>query len=523
MLKLGKLSTGRLAHFVRPATTVLFVSKAEMSMAPTQQEVSQVRPYEEIPGPKPLPLIGNAWRFLPFVGKYDGLDFVEMTKKLNAEYGNIFKIPKLLGRDDMVFIFDPQDFETVFRNEGPWPIRQLLPSVKEYRSVLRKDFYKGIGGLATSEGKEWQELRSKFNQTMMQPRNAKSYVGPIDTVTKDLIDRMRELRRENAELPPDFINYLFRWALESISLVALDTRLGSLERQFSPDSDAQKMIDSTHVVLNALFELDLKPGLRHFKKRKEWKEMVDALDCINGVSMKYIRKAMQKIKENTETDVRKLSVLESLLLKHEDPIYGVVMSLDMMLAGIDTTAHSTATLLHYLARNLEKQDKLYQELKRILPSKDQTITAQNLEDMKYLKACIKESMRISPTAPGNMRKVANDIVLSNYRIPKGTDVLIHHMVATNKEENFPQANRFIPERWLKGEKEHHKIHPFVALPFGFGPRMCIGRRFAELEIETLAAKVFRNFRLEYDRELKIKLSAVNMVVNPLTFKLEERE
>ncbi|XP_068083408.1 probable cytochrome P450 49a1 [Anabrus simplex] len=523
MLKLGTLPTRRLAHFVRPATAALFVSRAEMSMAATQQEVSKVKSYEEIPGPKPLPLIGNTWRFLPFIGTYGGLEFVELAEKLHAEYGNIFKIPKLMGRNDMVYIFDPQDFETVFRNEGPWPARQSLSSIKEYRGVLRKDFYKGIGGLATSEGKEWQDLRSKFNQTMMQPRSAKSYVGPIDTVTEDLIDRMRELKNENAELPPDFINYLFRWALESISLVALDTRLGCLERQFSPDSEAQKMINATHVVSDALLELDLKPGLRHFTKKKEWKEMVDALDCINEVSMKYVHKAMKKIKGKAETDVREMSVLETLLLKHEDPLYGVVMSLDMMLAGIDTTAHSSATLLHYLARNLDKQEKLYQELKTVLPSKDQTITAQNLEDMKYLKACIKESMRLSPTAAGNARKIANDVVLSNYRIPKGTEVLLNHMVATNKEENFPQANRFIPERWLKGEKEHNKIHPFVALPFGFGPRMCIGRRFAELEIEILVAKVFRNFHLEYDRELKLKSNFINMVVNPLTFKLEERD
>jgi cytochrome P450 len=58
------------------------------------------------------------------------------------------------------------------------------------------------------------------------------------------------------------------------------------------------------------------------------------------------------------------------------------------------------------------------------------------------------------------------------------------------EKYYPEADKFIPERWLKDDSQSSKkIHPFVTMPFGFGPRMCIGRRFAELEIETLITKV----------------------------------
>jgi cytochrome P450 len=58
------------------------------------------------------------------------------------------------------------------------------------------------------------------------------------------------------------------------------------------------------------------------------------------------------------------------------------------------------------------------------------------------------------------------------------------------EKYYPEAHKFIPERWLKDESQYSKkSHSFVTLPFGFGPRMCIGRRFAELEIEILIAKV----------------------------------
>jgi cytochrome P450 family 49 subfamily A len=65
------------------------------------------------------------------------------------------------------------------------------------------------------------------------------------------------------------------------------------------------------------------------------------------------------------------------------------------------------------------------------------------------------------------------------------------------EKHFPEPERFIPERWLRGEEAArygcphagHKTHPFVFLPFGHGPRQCVGTRFANLEMETLIARV----------------------------------
>lgn len=63
----------------------------------------------------------------------------------------------------------------------------------------------------------------------------------------------------------------------------------------------------------------------------------------------------------------------------------------------------------------------------------------------------------------------------------------------NSENYFKHADKFLPERWLKSESKSEiyakNSHPFVTLPFGFGPRMCLGRRFAELELEILLAKV----------------------------------
>lgn len=93
------------------------------------------------------------------------------------------------------------------------------------------------------------------------------------------------------------------------------------------------------------------------------------------------------------------------------------------------------------------------------------------------------------------------------------------------EEHFKQSDKFIPERWLKDNTDpkcpHAKdAHPFTYLPFGFGSRMCIGRRFTELEMEVLTARLVREFRLEWHHEeLKYKSITLNIPDGPIKFKL----
>ncbi|XP_068083623.1 probable cytochrome P450 49a1 [Anabrus simplex] len=268
--------------------------------------------------------------------------------------------------------------------------------------------------------------------------------------------------------------------------------------------------------------IDMPPPLPPAEKEALWNQMVDALDYFNEVGMKYIKQAQDRLMKRSPDAQKDMSVLETLLVRNEDPMIPFVMALVMLLAGIDTTANLTAKAAHFLSRNQDKQGILYEELKRILPRKDQEITANNLEDMKYLKACLKETARISPVFPANFRQTPTDMVIGNYQIPKGINLILDHKVLCHLEENFPEPQKFIPERWLKDGDQLQNAHPFVYLPFGFGPRTCIGRRFAELESAALIANIFRNFRLEHDEDLKEVVNVMSAVGNKLNFRLEDR-
>lgn len=156
-----------------------------------------------------------------------------------------------------------------------------------------------------------------------------------------------------------------------------------------------------------------------------------------------------------------------------------------------------------------------------------------MKHMPYLRACIKESFRLTPVVDSTFRGAGRDLVLQGYRIPEGTGVAMQLWHTQMQDHVYNQAAKFLPERWLRSNKKSKSVEnevekcpldepimPFTYLPFGFGPRMCIGKRFAELEIEALLSRILRNFRIEWHHEpLKFRTSTINSPISPLQFKM----
>ncbi|XP_059155788.1 probable cytochrome P450 12a4, mitochondrial [Physella acuta] len=109
--------------------------------------------------------------------------------------------------------------------------------------------------------------------------------------------------------------------------------------------------------------------------------------------------------------------------------------------------------------------------------------------MQYLKACVKESFRLLYPISGVMRVLPCDVVLSNYHIPAGVQILLAN--ALTCQQNFHDPLTYLPERWLRSEDGHldDVIPKHAVLPFGYGPRNCIGRRFSKQELYHTTVKV----------------------------------
>jgi len=102
------------------------------------------------------------------------------------------------------------------------------------------------------------------------------------------------------------------------------------------------------------------------------------------------------------------------------------------------------------------------------------MSSENNKNMPYLRAVIKEGMRLFPVTSGNVRQITKEIVLSGYRVPANTHVAMHFHIDLTNEKFYPNPEKFLPERWLRDQPENNSragvTNPFSFLPFGFGVR-----------------------------------------------------
>uniref|UniRef100_A0A182TFB9 Cytochrome P450 n=1 Tax=Anopheles melas TaxID=34690 RepID=A0A182TFB9_9DIPT len=476
-------------------------------------------PFEKIPAPS---LIGFLKEFGPF-GKYKDGNLYDINKRLRELYGPILRMNGSFGREDLVMTFVPEDFEKVLRSEGPWPRRTGMDSFVYYRKQHRPEYFKGYGGLLAEQGEDWHKMRTIVNPIMMQPKVIRQYVDKVDTVAREFMAIVHGLRDEKQELPADFNEWLNRWALETMGVLVLDARLGVLDKDQTPE--VTHFIDLTKEAVTLFYQLDILPSIWRKLKTPAFYRLMRALDELYHLIAARIDEAVIRMEKNPSADQDTLSILEKLLKVDRNAAF--TMSMDSLFAGVDTTSSGSTGILYCLAKNPDKQEKLRAELRKIMPNKDSPLTPDNMKNMPYLRACIKESLRMYPPTSGNGRCTGKDLVLQGYRVPKGILVGMGQLVLQREEGYFTRPSEFMPERWLSGEAASgcpsaKEVHPFIYLPFGFGARSCIGRRLAMMEMEILVSRMVRKYDIgwNYD-ELKYRATLVNIPANDLKFQLKE--
>ncbi|KAL7736244.1 hypothetical protein ACLKA6_002921 [Drosophila palustris] len=500
--------------------------------ATTTAATTAVRPYSEVPGPYPLPLIGNSWRFAPLIGEYKISDLDKVMHELHVNYGKMAKVGGLIGHPDLLFVFDGDAIRDIFKKEETMPHRPSMPSLRHYKGELRRDFFGDVAGLIGVHGPKWEAFRQEVQHILLQPQTAKKYIPPLNDIASEFMVRIDEMRNEKEELPDNFLHELYKWALESVGRVSLDTRLGCLKPEGS--AEAQQIIEAINTFFWAVPELELRMPLWRLYPTKAYRSFIRALDQFSAICMKNISQTMDKADADQAKDIPKneadISIVERIVRKTGNRKLAAVLALDLFLVGVDTTSVAASSTIYQLAKNPDKQQRLFEELKQAFPTRDAQINQHVLEQMPYMRACVKETLRMRPVVIANGRNLQSDAVINGYHVPKGTHVIFPHLVVSNDPTYFPEPKRFLPERWLKQTTAVNcphagqKIHPFVSLPFGYGRRMCVGRRFAEIELHTLLAKIFRKYKVSYNSEEFIyRVNSTYIPQSPLNFQLTPRQ
>ena len=155
---------------------------------------------------------------------------------------------------------------------------------------------------------------------------------------------------------------------------------------------------------------------------------------------------------------------------------------------------------------------------------DGLINHETTNQMPYLEATIEEDLRIHPPVLSLDRECNKDTKIGDLMIKKGVNVKFPIWALHHSEDFFQDPEEFRPERFLKETKED--FHPYAYLPFGGGPRKCIGLRFAMIEIKLALAKLLQKYCIVAVPETKLDFfnGDIMLLSYPeVKVKLESRE
>lgn len=182
----------------------------------------------------------------------------------------------------------------------------------------------------------------------------------------------------------------------------------------------------------------------------------------------------------------------------------------LMIAGSDTTSTTLAATVFYLVRNPEAMQTLQKEVRGAFNAVEDIVTGSKLNELLYLKACVDEALRLAPAVPGALPRevMEGGATVDGVFLPAGTDCGTPIYAIHRRAEYYREPLSYIPERWIEGatcqttndswvsSKEAVDTARSAFCPFSIGPRGCIGKSMAFMEMRLTLARIIFLFDIE---------------------------
>lgn len=402
-------------------------------------------------------------------------------------------------------------YEDIFREYGDVAYFQLgsyrfamLNDADAIEKVLQteaKNFTKSTGyerfklivgnGLLVSEGEVWRKQRR-----LMSWAFASKHVERIHSI----------MVQETQEMMTRWKNKKTLDLAEEMNLVTLQVISVSLfgKSQLDRAHDVRNSLKDMLAYLQTTKHLWIQFFLWPFpiKKKRELALKIEA--ALPFPSTRRFFRAIKKIDDlvNSMIEERKIKKEHSNFLDamidatdSEDQTQMTKEQLrdeavNMLIAGHETTANALTWTWNQLLKHPEVLKKVEEEIEAVVQGDAPTF--QDIPKLIYTKAVLEESMRLYPPFWRISRKNTEATTINGYDIPAGTNVIASIYTIHRSPKHWENPLVFNPERFL-GEKKHHR---FSFIPFGGGPRVCIGSQFAMVEALTILVMCLKNFRFE---------------------------
>jgi cytochrome P450 len=181
----------------------------------------------------------------------------------------------------------------------------------------------------------------------------------------------------------------------------------------------------------------------------------------------------------------------------------VADAVGFLLAGYETTSVALAMTTYFLSKDSEVQEKVASEIDDFFEKNPDCSLYDAACQLQFVDMVISETLRIHPPAPGVIRICNERCVLNGVIIASGVQVSPAVVDIHMSPEIYPEPERFNPERFSPEEKA--KRHPCAYLPFGLGPRNCVGMRFALLEAKMILIEVLKKYKITLSKETTVPI------------------
>lgn len=413
------------------------------------------------PGPRGYPVLG----MLPQLRSDPIRTFLDAAN----EYGDIVHLKA--GPYHGYLVSDPAHIKHVLQDNAR----------NYHKSPLYDRLRDGIGnGLLTSEDSFWLRQRRLAQPAFHRQRLVGMTEAMVDC-TQRMLERWDAIAMRSGTI--DLVGEMMSLTQAIIVRTMFSTDLG-------PAAD---VVNRTWPIINQRIgetfwstkletELPLPANLRFRRALRELEDVVYSI----------IRERRQSSRDEPD--------LLSMFLSARDEETGESMSdkqlrdevMTMLLAGHETTSLALSWTYYLLSAHPEVEERLADEVERVTGGSVPVYA--HVEQLTFTRMVLEESMRLYPPAWGFSRLALGDDRIADYPVAKGSIVFVIPFVVHRRPNLWPEPERFDPERFAPGRDAAR--HRFAYIPFGGGPRGCIGNHFAMLEAQLIVAAIAQRYRVQ---------------------------
>ncbi|XP_059610503.1 cytochrome P450 6a9-like [Phlebotomus argentipes] len=355
------------------------------------------------------------------------------------------------------------------------------------------------GHLFALSGQRWKTLRNKLSPTFTSGKMKMMHLTII-AVAKEFQNYLGQVAEKNGEI--EIKDILARFTTDVIGNTAFGIECNSLK---DPDTEFRRIADKVFdfkglEMLRQLF-IGVLPNLARKLGAKAIKpEVSDFFMRLLRVTTEYREK--NNIKRNDFLQLL-LQLKNTGQLDGEDTQFGKMTFEELaaqtflfFIAGFETSSSTMSFALYELAQQQDIQDRAREEIHQVLKKHNEEFTYEACMEMKYLDRVINETLRKYPVAPTIMRQVTKDYKLPDHDfvMKKDSVVLISVNAIHHDPEIYPDPEKFDPDRFT--DENIKSRHPYAWLPFGEGPRICIGMRFGMMQTRVGLANLLQKYRVK---------------------------